>query len=258
MARMPRNLDALRPPGHVTIREAGKIAGMVHDTIRRWIKAGRLPATRTHSRSLTWIREPDLEKALKKSRKQRQLRRQPDPNSLSPNEAANMLGVTGEAVKTWIYKGWLKATKQPNGYWRIKHDDLRSYLDSREKLSSKVYMATGNRDLAGTIAAATQNLGAEALLVPDFADALKSFAESPPNLLVVDLDSFPEAWKFIRKVRGTSYYGSPKILLLSMDPLSEKETGDAVRLGINGCLGGEVTDEVLETEMRALLGRGGG
>ncbi len=35
---------------------------------------------------------------------------------LSPNEAGRKLGITGEAVKRWVYHGRLPASKSRNGY----------------------------------------------------------------------------------------------------------------------------------------------
>lgn len=54
-------------------------------------------------------------------------------------------------------------------------------------------------------------------------------------------------------VRGTSYFGSPKILLAGKEALREKTTSDAVRLWVNGCLVEPVTAAVLRAEVNALL-----
>ncbi len=51
--------------------------------------------------------------------------------TISPNEAAEILGITGEAVKQWIYNGRLPAIKLGNGYWRIKVSDLSHFLKKR-------------------------------------------------------------------------------------------------------------------------------
>lgn len=242
-----------RPGGCVTVVEAAKIAGLVDATIRRWIWAGQLHASKARHGNIYWIKETDLHEAIKNRKEAPRVPR--DPTSLSPNEAAEILNVTGEAVKLWIYKGWLKATKLPNGYWRIKHEDLKSYLESRQDIAPAVYVATNSESLAQRLSALASALGHEAKVVPTGAEALKQFPSAPANLLVVDLASFPDAWKLIRKVRGTSEFGSPKILLLVKEPLGEKETGDALRLGINGCLVGEITDAVLGAEMKGLLGK---
>ncbi len=42
-----------------------------------------------------------------------------------------MLGITGEAVKQWVYLGRLPAIKLQNGYWRIKVTDLSKFLEAR-------------------------------------------------------------------------------------------------------------------------------
>ncbi|MCK6499598.1 MAG: hypothetical protein L6Q38_08985, partial [Nitrospira sp.] len=86
--------------------------------------------------------------------------------------------------------------------------------------------------------------------VPDTAAALKQFRNQAPNLLVVDLDGLKDGWKLIRKVRASSEFGSPKVLLLSQKGLSDQETDLAVRLGVNACV-----DEVkaLAAEVQRLL-----
>jgi len=47
---------------------------------------------------------------------------------ISPNEAGKMLGITGEAVKQWIYRGKLKAAKAPNGYWWVREKDVKDFV----------------------------------------------------------------------------------------------------------------------------------
>lgn len=253
MPREPKGFDAPCPAGHVTIQEAAKIAELSASTITRWVRRGLLPARRLAGQRQRWIRETDLQEAI---RKWKEISRGRDPTSVSPNEAAKVLNVTGEAVKQWIYAGDLKATKLPNGYWRIKHEDLKAYLETRQNVVPMVYVATCcDPILAERILGVAGKLGHKAGSVMSTSDALKQFDQSAPKLLLVDLGNFPDGWKLIRKVRGTSYYGSPKILLVGKEPLGEKETGDALRLGINGCLVGEVTDTVLEAEVKGLLGK---
>lgn len=83
------------------------------------------------------------------------------------------------------------------------------------------------------------------------ASALRQFKTQAPNLLVVDLDGFEDGWKLIRRIRATSEFGSPKILLVCREVLSDRETEEAVRLGVSGCLEGT---EALLPEVRRLLG----
>jgi hypothetical protein len=47
----------------------------------------------------------------------RSAERKPDVEDyLTPNQVGKELGVTGEAVKQWIYRRRLHAEKLPNGY----------------------------------------------------------------------------------------------------------------------------------------------
>ncbi|MCK6475173.1 MAG: helix-turn-helix domain-containing protein, partial [Planctomycetes bacterium] len=157
-------------------------------------------------------------------------------SALSPNQAARILGITGEAVKQWIYAGKLPATKLSNGYYRIKHTDLAQYLLNRRAAAQVLALASTDRALETSLAHIAKDLSHSFSAVPDTISALKQFQAQAPNLLVVDLDGFMEGWKLIRKVRGSVRFGSPKILLLSQKGLSDKETSEAVRLGVSGCL----------------------
>lgn len=256
MQKAQGSLAADRPAGFVPILEAARIADVTVGTINWWVKEGRLPAEAIQeSGGDLWVKKAELRKALRKGRYR--VKRWRDPDALSPNEAAEVLNVTGEAVKQWIYDGQLKATKQRNGYWRIKHDDLKTYLETRQNVVPMAYVATSDPRLAERILGVVRDLGQKAGSVSSTSDALKQFDQNAPNLLLVDLGNFPDAWKFIRKVRGTSYYGSPKILLLGNEPLGEKETTDAVRLGINGCLVEPVPDAVLRADVKLLLSNAG-
>ncbi|MCK6472718.1 MAG: helix-turn-helix domain-containing protein [Planctomycetes bacterium] len=135
MAGKPANAGGTAGSGHLTVSEAARDAGVNYNTIKKWIEKGLLPATVQRPDNHLWIKESDLQRAIEGS-KQRgcgpRLRR--DPNTFSPNEVARMFGVTGEAVKQWIHRGLLRASKLPNGYWRIRHQDLARYLKFRQKL----------------------------------------------------------------------------------------------------------------------------
>lgn len=249
MARNP--MHPINPlVGHVTILEAARMAGIAVGTIKGWIKAGRLPAAavREFEEGL-WINKVELRKAIRKRRWHRPRRR--DPGALSPNEAAEVLGITGEAVKQWIYQGLLKATKLANGYWRIKHDDLTKFLEERQTVVPLLTFAGSNQGMQSILDKVAKDLNFAFTTVTDIAAAQKQIKTQAPNLLVLDLDSFQEGWKLIRRVRGSVRYGSPKILLLSQKGLSEKETSEAVRLGVSGCLEGT---EALAAEVRRLVG----
>lgn len=188
-----------------------------------------------------------------KAKKERKPRKRGDAGSVSPNEAAKMLAVTGEAVKQWIYKGDLKATKLENGYWRIQHEDLAQYLNTRQSVTKFIHTAVGDAGVAGRVASVAEALGCRAEPVGDVSDALAKFRESAPVLVVVDLQSYPQAWNLIRRVRGTSRFGSPKILLLASEQLSEIDGRQAARFGLQGCLFHPVGEDVLTTEVKRLI-----
>jgi excisionase family DNA binding protein len=64
---------------------------------------------------------------------------------LSPNEAARILGITGEAVKAYIYQHRLPAIKLANGYWRIKKTDLENFIKMRITRSRGESAGVGGR-----------------------------------------------------------------------------------------------------------------
>lgn len=86
--------------------------------------------------------------------------------------------------------------------------------------------------------------------MPSLPAALNQFKAQAPNLLVVDLDGFQDAWTLIRRIRATSEFGSPKVILVSQKGLSDHETELALRQGVNGCVA-EV--KALATEVGQLL-----
>lgn len=181
--------------------------------------------------------------------KMRKVRRR-DQGSLSPNEAGKILNVTGEAVKQWIYKGQLPAVKLPNGYYRIKHDDLAKFLEARQTAAQMLTLAGSDQGMQGILGAVAKEANLAFTVVSETTTALKQFKAQAPNLLVVDIDGFKDGWKLIRKVRSSPRFGSPKVLLLSRKGLTDKETAEAVRLGVSGCLEGP---EALAPEVRRLL-----
>lgn len=241
--------------GHVTILEAARAAGVTVGTMKGWIKAGRLPAEAVQeTEDGIWINKAELRKAIRKRHGRVQRRR--DPSALSPNEAAEVLGVTGEAVKQWIRRGVLKATKLANGYWRIAPEDLKSFLETRQNLSAALYIA-GTVSKVSRIFRIAEDLGCKAKGVGNLVVALKAMREVPAKALVVDPSFFGDGLGLIRRIRKTSRYGSPRVLLLNPAPPSEQETAELVRLGVGGCLVGQVPDAVLRAEVTALLANTG-
>ncbi len=73
-----------------------------------------------------------------KKRKRNKRYSRPD-GCFSPNEIAKELDITGEAIKQWIYTGRLKAAKGSNGYWWIRRQDLKEFMESKNKLEFKFH-----------------------------------------------------------------------------------------------------------------------
>lgn len=53
-------------------------------------------------------------------------------NCLTPNEAGDRLGITGEAIKQHIRNGNLRAAKAKNGFHWIRKEDLEAFVAERQ------------------------------------------------------------------------------------------------------------------------------
>jgi len=73
-----------------------------------------------------------------KARKQRSKLLRP-AGCISPNEAAKEFGITGEAIKQWIYKGKLAAAKAGNGYWWLRKEDLKKFVADHQSGKTLVF-----------------------------------------------------------------------------------------------------------------------
>jgi excisionase family DNA binding protein len=80
--------------------------------VRKWIKGGELPATRTGH---AWrVRREDLDEMIA---------RQEDPDLIGADEIARELKVTTQTVRNWIKAGELPATRIKHA-WRVRREDL--------------------------------------------------------------------------------------------------------------------------------------
>lgn len=151
---------------------------------------------------------------------------------ISPNDAAKILNLTGEAVKQWIYHSRLPAIKLANGYWKIRVTDFQAFLKQRtEGVKRKVLLFTADASLTVPVS----DCGLDAVIPNGYVDAMLKATNSPPCLMVIDLRS-NEGWKTAEKVRASKLLRSCPMLLVGED-LSDKEAEKAMDLKAAGIIG---------------------
>jgi len=60
-----------------------------------------------------------------------------NPKSYSPLQVSKELGVDRHTVRNWINRGWMIASKFPNGRFRISEEEFKRIKDLYEATSSK-------------------------------------------------------------------------------------------------------------------------
>ena len=79
-----------------------------------------------------------------------------EDNSLTPREAARLMGISYPAIKKWILDGKLKTVRTPGGHHRLSESSLRSYLAADQlkpaSVSRERYRRiSGRNQLAGKV-----------------------------------------------------------------------------------------------------------
>jgi CheY-like chemotaxis protein len=181
----------------------------------------------------------------------------PGEKFISPNQAARILNVTGEAVKQWIYHRRLIATKLTNGYWKIKVSDLEGFIKARQDLGQKKIMiidAPGPR--SSEIASAIEKLGHTVVLAQTPIDALLKAADLYPSLFVanVSLKEF-DVWKLMQRISNTRNIRNAPLLIIAEHELKESESELALELGAQAFLNRPFKPQTLVDELEKILKR---
>jgi CheY-like chemotaxis protein len=131
----------------------------------------------------------------------------PTERFLSPNEIGKILGLTGEAVKQWIYARRLPAVKLSNGYWRVKVSDFEDFLKHRVDLGKIVMMISSSplKDYENVRIISPAN----------DVDAILKLNEYQPAVVVVDTSC--NGWEFVKKVRNHVISKRVPIIVISPD-----------------------------------------
>jgi CheY-like chemotaxis protein len=183
--------------------------------------------------------------------------RPPSERFISPNEAGRILNVTGEAVKQWIYRRRLPATKLSNGYWKIKVGDLEDFIRARQSYSQKRLLLVGlAQSDAAELGKAVGVLGHQAVVAHNREDALLKAQDLFPSLFILnatakDLDT----WKLLERIRRSRNIKNAPVLLLADHDLKDAESDRALHLGVQGLIKRPFKIETLVDEIRKVLGR---
>ena len=179
-----------------------------------------------------------------------------DAGSLSPNEVGEILGVTGEAVKQWIYHRRLPAVKLSNGYWRVQSTDLERFLQARQEVGKPKILVAAGEDALPLVTESISEIGHSAVVANGLADAVLKANDLRPNLLIIDITGWKDAWKLCDVIRSSATTKHAAILLMANRPLADDEISRVLDLGAKGCLQLPVEKEVFAREVSGIIGRG--
>ena len=179
-----------------------------------------------------------------------------DAGSLSPNEVGEILGVTGEAVKQWIYHRRLPAVKLSNGYWRVQSADLERFLQARQEVGKLKILVAAGEDALPLVTEAINEIGHSAVVANGLADAVLKANDLRPNLLIIDITGWKDAWKLCDVIRTSATTKHAAILLMANRALADDEISRVLDLGAKGCLQLPVDKAVFAREVSGIIGRG--
>jgi len=155
--------------------------------------------------------------------------------TLSPNEIAPIFGVTGEAVKHWIYQRRLPAVKQMNGYWRVKVSDLERFIQARSEVGKQYVLIAARPEILGPVGDSLKSLSFNSVLASNLSDALLKAQSVRPSLFLIDT-GWNEGWKLVQKIRAYKPLRNVPITLVSPKPLTMEELDSAMKAEVAGCL----------------------
>src|SRR5689334_14862209 len=104
---------------------------------------------------------------------------------LTPNEAGQRVGVTGEAVKKWIRSRLLPAERMANRYWRIKVSDFEAFLRSRDDSPIASVLIVAGKDKA--LIEAVTKADMQPIFAMNDTDALLKITDANPTQMILDI-----------------------------------------------------------------------
>lgn len=145
---------------------------------------------------------------------------------IAPSVISEMLGVSSEAVKQWIYSRRLPAVKLTNGYWKIRVSDLESYLKTKYDIQRRVLIfsnVVASKDLPSE--------GIFTVFASNYTDAIVKVMDTQPSLLIAD-GANPDTWKLVKKIRDTKMTLHLPVVLISKGQFSDIEVDKALAMRI--------------------------
>ncbi len=178
----------------------------------------------------------------------------PKQRTLSPKEAGDVLGVTGEAIKQLIYKHQLPAARLSNRRWRVAADDLDTFIRKRQE-TERFKIIVAGKDLAALKQrqSALEELFHEVYLCQSKADALLKATCYGPSMIVIDMAKFRGGWTLAAKIRSLGTRRSAQIVMLAEREWTVNEVNRAMTLRIQACLSRKIDQETFKAEIKALL-----
>jgi excisionase family DNA binding protein len=179
----------------------------------------------------------------------------PGEKYLSPNEAARILNISGEAVKVWIYSQRLPAIKMPNGYYRIKLADLERHVTERNSPQMSIMILDGDTAATAMLASGLEKLGYQVSVAHSASVATVRAYARPPSLFLFNA-SHPGSWQLTKNIRTrTNHKRSPMkrrpVMLYGTDELTEKESLEASNLNVSAFIH-RPTPKSIHAEITAL------
>jgi CheY-like chemotaxis protein len=176
--------------------------------------------------------------------------------TLSPNQIGNMLGITGEAVKQWIYNRRLPAVKLSNGYWRVRVNDLERFIAERQTGGKrKIIVAGSDAQALAAVSSTLEALGDEPVIANNMFDATLKCHNLSPALIVIDVSTWPDGWTLAQRIRATQPLRNIPILFVTSEQLKPAQLDQAIALEIKGCIGKPIDAAILSREVNRVLAR---
>ena len=178
-----------------------------------------------------------------------------DAAALSPNEVGRELGISGVAVKQWIYQRQLPATKMPNGYSKIARRDLNEFLRDRKDGGRRRVLLLGKNAIA--LGDDLQARGWRPLMAENQIDAILRAVDNRPTMAVIDMTSLGNnGWSAAKKLRATRAVGRIPILLIIDNAMEAdpKVMDRSISIGAQRCLKVPVTAEAIVRVAEDLVG----
>lgn len=175
--------------------------------------------------------------------------------ALSPNQIGEIMGVTGDVVKNWIYKRQLPTVKLANGFWKVRKTDLERFIRARAHGAKRRIVIVGpDAETLRPLCEATNTEAYEVVATSQLADALLKTQDLHPALLIADISGWADGWALLEKVHTLKAGRSLPVLLIA-GAMQAVDTEKAMQLGVKSCLTKPVSADTLRCEIDRIMTR---